>query len=438
MLKWSNVTSSTTGTSTSGATVVTVASTSGIAIGNTVSASGINSGTTVSAIGTGTVTLSAATTAALSSTAIKFANWNTYKGIQAYNGTAWTAGKSGHVFDGSIWKMFYPEVPANSTVPAMSGYNILYSSTRPYVEYPAQISVTNGTWSGSPTQYEYTFQESPWPNPSFSWSTISGPSTSVNSLNISGKQSGKFYQALVKATNARGSTEVTASGSTVQAPSYVPNFSFSNDSSTGLTTMYWSGAFDIGPSGYGGQGYHLYYYYVNVVPTYDSYTTASSETFNYLSYQNAYANFTLMGVYIASYRDVAGYPGPNGTNHMSGFYNGDLILFFPPYAPTNISNGFTSGAPAGYWYYSPSWTAGAYASQIENNGATPVTYTVEVYGSTSSQALGGTLYGTYTQSSGTQLTLPAAGNGGYTYYSVRVKANSSVGSSQWSAYAPAT
>jgi hypothetical protein len=375
--------------------------------------------------------------------------WNTNKAIQVYSGAAWTSAKSAYVYDGSAWRIFYPEVPANSAAPAMSGYNILFgvppaSGNRPYVEYPAQISVTNGTWSGSPTKYEYTFQESPWPNPTFSWTTISGPSTSANSLNISNKQSGKYYQSLVKATNARGSTDVTASGSTIQMPSYVPNFSYSTNDTTGIITMYWSGAFDVGPSGYGAEGYHLYYYYVGVVSQYDSYTAATSETFNYLSYQNANANFTLMGVYISSYRSVAGYPGPivngNPTNYMSGYQNGNLILFFPPYAPTSVSSGYNSlgTPPTGFYSYKPTWTPGAYASQIENAGANPVTYTVEVYGTQSGSTQGGTFYTTLTQSSGTEVFLPTSANGGYTYYSVRVRANSTVGKSQWSAYSLST
>ena len=303
--------------------------------------------------------------------------WNTNKALQVYNGAAWTPAKAAYVYDGSLWKIFYPEAPANTTAPAMTGYNILYSSTRPYVEYPAQISVSNGTWTNSPTKYEYTFQESPWPNPSFSWTTISGPSTSANTLNISGRVSGSYYQALVKATNIRGSVEVTATGATIQAPPYVPTFNFSNDYTTGLTSLSWGG--DFGGTTYGGQGYHLYYYYVGVVPTVDSFTSNTTATFNYLQYQNSTSNcLTLMGMYISSYRSVTGYPGPNGTNYMSGFQN-SIVALFPPflYFPSATSE-ITDPNNASNWIYSIP-VASRYASQVGT-----VTYNVNVYSATSS------------------------------------------------------
>jgi hypothetical protein len=360
--------------------------------------------------------------------------WNTNKAIQVYNGAAWTSAKAGYVYDGSLWRIFYPEAPANTAAPAMTGYNILYSApptpgNRPYVEYPAQISVSNGTWTNSPTKYEYTFQESPYPNPSFSWTTLSGPSTSANSLNISGRVSGSYYQALVKATNIRGAVEVTATGATVQAPPYVPTFNFSNDWTTGLTTLSWGG--DFGGITYGGQGYHLYYYYVGVVPTFNSFTSDTTATFNYLSYQNSNAGFTLMGMYISSYRSVTGYPGPNGTNYMSGFYH-DIVAYFPPYPPTGVSNGYGT-FNSGYYSYAPAWSAGAYGANDTQ------TYTLEIYGTAIGGSLGGTLYATYSNAnSGSTYSLPDSSHGGYTFYSVRVQANSTNGKSQWSAYAPAT
>lgn len=65
---------STTGTASSGSTALTVASGTGIAVGQLVTGAGIAPGTYVSAVSGTSVTLSAATTAALSTTAVKFSN----------------------------------------------------------------------------------------------------------------------------------------------------------------------------------------------------------------------------------------------------------------------------------------------------------------------------------------------------------------------------
>jgi len=64
----------TTGTASSGSTALTVASGTGIAVGQLVTGAGIAAGTYVAAVSGTSVTLSANTTAALSSTAVTFAN----------------------------------------------------------------------------------------------------------------------------------------------------------------------------------------------------------------------------------------------------------------------------------------------------------------------------------------------------------------------------
>jgi len=78
----------TTGTASSGSTALTVASGTGIAVGQEVSASGITAGTTVSAISGTSVTLSAVTTAALSSTAVAFLTLDGNTSTATFNGDA--------------------------------------------------------------------------------------------------------------------------------------------------------------------------------------------------------------------------------------------------------------------------------------------------------------------------------------------------------------
>lgn len=139
--------------------------------------------------------------------------------FRLYNGSSWTSVARGYVYDGSQWRQFWPEAPANTSAPV-----ITMSSGS---SYPAGVdqtlSTSTGTWTNSPTSYSYQwYAKGPFSN----WSAISGATSS--SFGLGAAYAGAQIKVAVTATNNRGSTSVDASA--VPGGSY-----FSSGPVTGLT-----------------------------------------------------------------------------------------------------------------------------------------------------------------------------------------------------------
>jgi len=118
-------------------------------------------------------------------------------GFKLYNGSSWSNITRGYVYDGSSWRQFYPETPANTVAPTISIPN---STT----EIGQTISITTGTWTNNPTSYSYQW----YYYPAFSgpWTSVSGATSS--SWYVPALAAGAQIKCAVTATNARGSTTV--------------------------------------------------------------------------------------------------------------------------------------------------------------------------------------------------------------------------------------
>lgn len=118
--------------------------------------------------------------------------------FKLYNGSAWVNINRGYVFDGSQWRQYWPEAPANivsPTVTSTTGNNA-----------GSIFSTTTGVWTNNPTSYTYQWQRGPTDNSSYS--NIAGATSS--SYTITTSDIGYSVRVVVTATNARGSTSVAA------------------------------------------------------------------------------------------------------------------------------------------------------------------------------------------------------------------------------------
>lgn len=105
--------------------------------------------------------------------------------------------------------------PANTVLPAISGVNDIGQT----------LTVSDGTWSGSPTSYSYQWKRG--------GSSIGGATASTYVLTPS--DSGAAITCVVTATNAGGATPATSSNS-YTPPTYVLFDDFSTNQSAPLTT----------------------------------------------------------------------------------------------------------------------------------------------------------------------------------------------------------
>lgn len=158
--------------------------------------------------------------------------------FKLYNGAAWTDITRGYVFDGSSWRQFWPEAPANIVSPTVST-NIGFSAG-------STLTSTTGVWTNNPTSYSYQWQRGPTDNSNFS--NISGANSSSYTLGTS--DIGYSVRVVVTATNARGSTSVNVwyiQGSPV-TPAQLTGLSASKTGS-GSFFASWNSALGAGAGG---------------------------------------------------------------------------------------------------------------------------------------------------------------------------------------------
>jgi hypothetical protein len=198
-------------------------------------------------------------------------------GFKLYNGSSWVNTTRGYVYDGSTWKQFYPEAPANTASPTFS-----WSGSGWSYGAPQTVTVSTGTWTNSPTSYSYQWER----KTAFgSWSSISGATSS--SFYADTTVVGYEFGCTVTATNARGSTSVrvsTSSGSPFPCQSPVTGFTATK---TGSGTVYlsWNAAY--------GASQYMTQHTIAGVST-NTYFTSTSGTISGLgSGNNGYVGFYL-------------------------------------------------------------------------------------------------------------------------------------------------
>lgn len=118
--------------------------------------------------------------------------------FKLYNGSAWININRGYVFDGTQWRQYWPEAPANIVAPTVTTNSGFGSGST--------LTSTTGFWTNNPTSYTYQWQRGPTDNSSYS--NISGATSS--SYTLTNSDIGYSVRVVVTATNARGSTSVNA------------------------------------------------------------------------------------------------------------------------------------------------------------------------------------------------------------------------------------
>ena len=184
--------------------------------------------------------------------------------FKLYNGAAWTDITRGYVFDGSSWRQFWPEAPANIVSPTVST-NIGFSAG-------STLTSTTGVWTNNPTSYSYQWQRGPTDNSSFS--NISGATSSSYTLGTS--DIGYTVRVVVTATNARGSTSVNVwylQGTPV-TPAPLTGLSASKTGS-GSFFASWNSALGAGANG-ATTAYRVYHQYGGSVVTIGTNSTSIS------------------------------------------------------------------------------------------------------------------------------------------------------------------
>ena len=129
------------------------------------------------------------------------ATWNNQKSLQIYNGSLWVKSQRGWVYNGSAWSQFYPEYPAFTVAPLISG-NAIQGNT---------LTVSNGTWNNFdayiPTSYSYQWRAD-GANVGTNSSSYQTQLTDVN----------KTITCVVTAGNNRGTTPATSSNGILIQP----------------------------------------------------------------------------------------------------------------------------------------------------------------------------------------------------------------------------
>jgi hypothetical protein len=129
-------------------------------------------------------------------------SWLPLKGMQIHNGASFVNPKQGWVFDGSSWRLFYPEIPLNTGLPSISGT----------AAYQYTLTADPGTWNSNgayaPTSFSYQWLRE--------GATISGATSST--YTTVANDVGKNVSVRVTANNGRGSSIAVTSLSVFIVP----------------------------------------------------------------------------------------------------------------------------------------------------------------------------------------------------------------------------
>lgn len=226
--------------------------------------------------------------------AIKIYNgssWSAAQALKIYNGSSWVNAVRGWVYNGSSWSQHYPEYPVNTTAPTIS-----YSGGRPDQTWAAAAGKTNtctqGTWSGSPTSYEYLWQRMPY-NGSGGYVSIGVTTSSYTS---SASDVGYYLRCRVRATNARGYTDAYASTQVV-GPGDLSGLTATQNIQN-YSVLSWNAS----P---GATHYYIQYQYVGIIPLTEVYVTGTSYVLDARSYGNAPSSMPLVNPVTSG---IPGYP----------------------------------------------------------------------------------------------------------------------------------
>ena len=172
-------------------------------------------------------------------------SWQEAKGLRFFNGASWVNAAKGWIFTGSGWIQHYPNFPASTQGPIISGNN----------NVGATLVVSAGTWTQdiayAPTSYSYQWKRG--------GSDISG--ATGNSYITTVSDSGQTISATVTAFNQRGSSLSNSINSILVVPATLTGLSLGDSTSTppapgtvSVTggTNTWSASWtDTGASSYG-------------------------------------------------------------------------------------------------------------------------------------------------------------------------------------------
>lgn len=185
-----------------------------------------------------------------------------------YNGSSWTQVQRGYVYDGTQWRQFWPEAPANIAAPTISGITS-------YLGVGQTATCSTGTWTNSGT-ITYQWQRAFWSSSS-SWSNISGATSS--SYFAGASQTSYDLRCAVTNTNARGATTVFTSNTGVIPAAILTGLTGSKQGQN-KALLSWNPSLGAG-------AYLIQYQYVGIIPLTNVYTTSTSYFIDASMYPNA-------------------------------------------------------------------------------------------------------------------------------------------------------
>jgi hypothetical protein len=178
-------------------------------------------------------------------------SWNEFKNIKVNDGTSWQPYKKAFVHNGTEWKEIVPPKPVNTALPELS-----WSTGIPNI-VNQNVSVSNGSWTNSPTSYKYQWQSGYYAvSGSLIWEDIAGATSSsysITSDEICMFMVGRLIRCSVIAINNAGES-LPSYGSmfqTIIAPETMTSLSASV-SENGVVQLSWSRS-------KGANGYYLQY-----------------------------------------------------------------------------------------------------------------------------------------------------------------------------------
>lgn len=319
-------------------------------------------------------------------------SWQKVKNAWTYVNGTWRQLKNGWVYVNGVWKQFYSYIssPTNTIAP-----NLTNSGT--------SMSVTSGTWTGSPTSYTYTWYQTGSGSPVRTF----GPT--INTSDSYTGSYGNTYYVSVTATNGAGSTSENSNSLYISLPQLstpsnlrpyednptigTNNFQATWDAVSGATTYTWtikrtSDNFILGgPTTTTGQ----YTQTTTVTPGTQITVTVVAKASGYLDSNAATLTYTTALTPTAP-TSITGYTGSIGTITISGISGGgpnyldrryeyDTLFSYPnePFSYTNAKTststltitGLNEGSPYNIYIYGYST---GYAAGIQYDYTSSIGY----------------------------------------------------------------
>ena len=227
-------------------------------------------------------------------------SWNEFKNIKVNDGTSWQPYKKAFVHNGTEWKEVVPPKPVNTALPEISWSTGIANVVN------QNVSVSNGSWTNSPTSYKYQWQSGYYAvSGSLIWGDIVGATSSsysITSDEICMFMVGRLIRCSVIAINNAGES-LPSYGSmfqTIIAPETMTSLSASV-SENGVVQLSWNRS-------KGANGYYLQYQGPEVSFTQMDLGDVTSYTIN-----TGLASGTL-GIFVAPINTTSPWKAYSGSN----------------------------------------------------------------------------------------------------------------------------